>query len=126
MLFYLGHGCLHCIEQLNAFAPQYDAFRKAGIEIIAISTDPVAELRESQNAYTEGGNFPFAILADPSQSSFQAYRAYDDFEKKPLHGTFLIDPQGRVLWQDIAAEPFAKPDFLLKEAVRLLEKHRAP
>jgi peroxiredoxin/tetratricopeptide (TPR) repeat protein len=124
VLFYLGHGCLHCIEQLNGFAPQYQAFQKAGIEIIAISTDPVAELRESQNAYTEGGNFPFAILADPSQQSFQSYRAYDDFEKKPLHGTFLIDPQGRVLWQDIAAEPFAKPDFLLKEAVRLLEKHR--
>jgi peroxiredoxin len=126
VLFYLGHGCLHCIEQLNAFAPQYRAFQKAGIEMIAISTDPVNELLESQNAYTEGGHFPFAILADPSQSSFQAYRAYDDFEKKPLHGTFLIDPQGRVLWQDIAAEPFAKPDFLLKEAVRLLEKHRAP
>jgi peroxiredoxin len=126
VLFYLGHGCLHCIEQLNAFAPQYQAFQKAGIEMIAISTDQINELLESQNAYTEGGKFPFAILADPSQSSFRDYRAFDDFENKPLHGTFLIDPQGRVLWQDIAAEPFAKPDFLLKEAVRLLEKHRAP
>jgi peroxiredoxin/tetratricopeptide (TPR) repeat protein len=126
VLFYLGHGCLHCIEQLNAFAPQYEAFRKAGIEVIAISTDPVDELLESQSAYTEEGNFPFAILADPSQESFRAYRAYDDFENKPLHGTFLIDPHGRVLWKDIAAEPFAKPDFLLKEAVRLLDKHQKP
>ncbi len=123
LLFYLGHGCLHCIEQLNAFAPQYQAFRNAGIEMIAISTDTVNDLLESQHAFTGGGHFPFAILADPAHSSFQAYRAYDDFEKKPLHGTFLIDPQGRVLWQDIAAEPFAKPDFLLKESVRLLQQH---
>lgn len=125
VLFYLGHGCLHCIEQLNAFAPEYQAFQKAGIAIIAISTDPVTELRKSQNAYNQEGHFPFAILADPSLRSFQDYRAYDDFEKKSLHGTFLIDPQGRVLWQDIGAEPFAQPDFLLKEATRLLEKHRS-
>jgi hypothetical protein len=55
---------------------------------------------------------------------FRAYRAFDDFEGKPLHGTFLIDGAGCVLWQDIGAEPFGDPDFLLGEARRLLEIHR--
>jgi peroxiredoxin len=124
VLFYLGHGCLHCIDQLNAFAPKRDRFREAGIEMIAISSDPVADLRQSQLAYSEDGLFPFPILADPSLEVFRAYRAYDDFESKPLHGTFLIDGNGRVLWQDIGAEPFADPGFLLAEATRLLEIHR--
>lgn len=123
VLFYLGHGCLHCIQQLNAFAPKRKAFLEAGIEMIAISSDPIEDLKESQNAYTEDGPFPFPILADPSLAVFKSYRAHDDFENKALHGTFLIDGSGRILWQDIGAEPFSHPDFLLKESVRLLEKH---
>ena len=54
---------------------------------------------------------------------FRSYRAYDDFENKPLHGTFLIDGTGRVLWQDIGAEPFSDPAFLLEEGKRLLKIH---
>jgi peroxiredoxin len=121
VLFYLGHGCLHCIEQLNAFAPQRAAFLEAGIEMLAISTDDVGELEKSHRAYSAEGGFPFPILADPSLASFKAYHAHDDFENQALHGTFLIDPAGRVLWQDIGAEPFEDPDFLLKEALRLLK-----
>jgi hypothetical protein len=51
---------------------------------------------------------------------FKAYRAFDDFEKQPLHGTYLIDGEGRVRWHDISYEPFNNPDFVLKEAARLL------
>ncbi len=120
VLFYLGHGCLHCIEQLNDFAPKRAAFLEAGIEMLAISTDQVGELEKSHQAYSQEGAFPFPILADPSLASFKAYHAHDDFENQALHGTFLIDPAGRVLWQDIGSEPLRKPDFLLHEARRLL------
>ena len=51
---------------------------------------------------------------------FKQYRAYDDFEKQPLHGTFLIDRAGLVRWQDISYEPFEEVEFLLKESKRLL------
>ena len=51
---------------------------------------------------------------------FKKYRAYDDFENQPLHGTYLIDSRGRVLWQDISYEPFTDPEFLLEESRRLL------
>lgn len=125
VLFYLGHGCLHCIEQLNAFAPKQGDFHKEGIGMIAISSDPVAELKESELAYSGNGSFPFPLLADPSLDVFKSYRAYDDFEGKPLHGAFLIDGAGRILWQDIAAEPFPDPGFLLAEAKRLLKIHAA-
>jgi hypothetical protein len=51
---------------------------------------------------------------------FKAYRAYDDFEGQPLHGTFLVDAGGLVRWQDISYEPFTEVTYLLKEAKRLL------
>ena len=44
---------------------------------------------------------------------------YDDFEKVTLHGTFLIDREGMVRWQDTSFEPFMEPKFVLKEYLRL-------
>jgi hypothetical protein len=54
---------------------------------------------------------------------FKQYRAYDDFEQQPLHGTFLIDRQGLVRWQDISYEPFTEVEFLLRESKRLLAQN---
>ena len=62
----------------------------------------------------------FPLVADPTQSIFKLYRAFDDFEQKPLHGTFLIDAEGKVRWQDISFEPFMDAAFLLEETKRLL------
>ena len=52
--------------------------------------------------------------------TFKAYRAYDDFEQMPLHGTFLVDAAGKVRWQDISFEPFNDLKFLEAESQRLL------
>ncbi|MEO8495144.1 MAG: redoxin domain-containing protein, partial [Planctomycetota bacterium] len=89
-IFYLGSGCLHCAQQLQAFAPKLEEFKQAGIEMIAISTDDLPGLKISVANYDKG-DLPIPLLANPELDVFRAYRAYDDFEKKPLHGTFLID-----------------------------------
>jgi len=126
VVFYLGFGCLHCVEQLQAIAPKMDAFREAGLEIVAISTESKPELAKALAAYEKGGDaIPFPLVADPKLATFRAYRAYDDFEKVPLHGTFLVDAAGEVRWQDVSHEPFTKIDFLLKEAKRLLANDSA-
>jgi len=119
VIFYLGYGCLHCAEQLHAFAPKMDAFKEAGLEVIAISSDDLEGLKKSLENY-DGGPLPIPLVADPKLDAFRAYRAMDDFEEIPLHGTFLIDSQGLVRWQDTSYEPFMDPDFVLKEAKRLL------
>ena len=126
VVFYLGFGCLHCVEQLQAIAPKMDAFRKAGLEIVAVSTESKPELAQALAAYEKGGDsVPFPLVADPKLATFRAYRAYDDFEKVPLHGTFLVDASGDVRWQDVSHEPFTEIDFLLKEAKRLLANDSA-
>ena len=126
MVFYLGFGCLHCVEQLQALAPKTDAFRQAGLEIVAVSTESQPQLAKALASYEEEGDtIPFPIVADPKLATFRAYRAYDDFEKVPLHGTFLVDASGDVRWQDVSHEPFTKIDFLLKEAKRLLANDSA-
>lgn len=119
MIFYLGSGCVHCIEQLNAFAPLADRFRESGFPIVAVSTDSKDKLGRTLEKAREKGGFSFPVVADPDLATFKAFGAYDDFEEQALHGTFLLDGAGRVMWQDISYEPFDKAEWLLGEARRL-------
>ena len=118
VIFYLGYGCLHCAEQLEAFAPMAEAFAEADVQLIAISTDDQKGLKNSLDNY-KNGTFPFPLVSNADLDVFKAYRAYDDFEKVTLHGTFLIDREGMVRWQDTSFEPFMEPKFVLKEYLRL-------
>jgi len=68
---------------------------------------------------------PFPLLANGDLDIFKKYRCYDDFEDMTLHGTFLIDAQGYVCWQDISYDPFMDPDFVLTESKRLLQQRGA-
>jgi peroxiredoxin len=65
-------------------------------------------------------DFPFTLVSNADLRAFKAYHCFDDFEHKPLHGTFLIDREGLIRWQDVGADPFNDAAFLLKEARRLL------
>jgi len=119
VIFYLGYQCLHCAEQLQAFAPLTKEFQDAGISLVAVSTDDDAGLAKSIENY-KSGVFPFPLASDPGLETFKAYRAFDDFEVRPLHATFFIDSAGMVRWQDISFEPFRDARFVLGEARRLL------
>jgi peroxiredoxin len=118
VIFYLGFGCLHCVEQLHEFAPMRDQFAAAGIEMVAISTETVEQLQVGIKGFDKKIDIP--LLSDAENHVFKSFRCWDDFENQPLHGTFLIDARGRVRWQDIGYEPFTDADFLLKESARLL------
>ena len=78
------------------------------------------EIAEALKDFSDEGDFPIRLLANPQLDVFKQYRAFDDFEDMPLHGTFLLDAKGKIRWHDISYEPFLKPDFLLKEAQRIL------
>jgi peroxiredoxin len=125
LIFYLGYGCLHCVEQLHAFDPRYADFEKAGYEVVAIGSDSQASLNRALDDYT-GEKFHIQLLSDDGLDTFKAYRAFDDFEQQTLHGTFVIDAAGQVRWQDISYEPFMDVDFVLQEAKRLLAQDKKP
>jgi peroxiredoxin len=120
LVFYLGFGCQHCIAQLRAFAPKAGEFAAQGIDIIAIGTEPLAKVIDLVSGTADQDRFPFKLACDPSLAGFKTYRAYDDFEKMPLHSTVLIDGNGRLRWQDISYQPFTEIDWLLRECQRLL------
>ncbi|MEM9587065.1 MAG: peroxiredoxin family protein, partial [Planctomycetota bacterium] len=114
LIFYLGFGCLHCVEQLHEFTPLVDEFAAAGIDLAALSTESVDDLLSGIKAFDQ--ELPLPLYSDAGAKVFKAFRCWDDFENQPLHGTFLIDGEGRVRWQDISYEPFMDAEFLLEES----------
>lgn len=125
VVFYLGHRCVHCMEQLQQLAPRAKEFRDAGIEILAVGTDTPEGLGKTLEAAGPDGAFPFPLAGDPSREAFRAWHAHDDFEDVALHGVFLVDGDGRLRWQDIGPEPFTDFHFLIRESRRLLRLRRA-
>ena len=78
-----------------------------------------AEATRTLKNNPDGIKFPMPMIADPKLDAFKRYRAYDDFEGQPLHGTFLIDAQGNVRFQRISADPFLDVEFIKAEAARI-------
>ncbi|MGH7138655.1 MAG: redoxin domain-containing protein, partial [Pirellulales bacterium] len=77
VIFYLGFGCLHCVEQLTTFGPMQPEFAQAGIDLVAISTDNVETLRQSIESRAAGGSppLPVTLLSDAALAVFKDYRA---------------------------------------------------
>ncbi|HEY1053326.1 MAG TPA: redoxin domain-containing protein [Prosthecobacter sp.] len=125
-LFYLGHDCSHCVEQIQAFAKVAKDFDAAGIQLVGVTIEPTqiaGKIREKLQL-SKDASLPFPILSDSGQAAFKAVRAYDDFENEVLHATLLIDPAGHQRWQDVSWQPFKDTKFMLEEAKRLLQSQQ--
>ncbi len=120
VVFYLGAACQRCRKQLDTFAPLYTQFQQHGVNLLAVSSDERQIVGEAK--LPDGRPYPFPLLADPDGKAFRSFGAWDDFENMALHGAYLIDKQGKLLWWDHGARPFEDAKFLLEEAKRLLAK----
>ena len=103
--------------------PQAPAFARAGIDVVTIGTDDQNQVRAAYQAALENGTDPlhFEVLCDPKGEVFRTWGCWDEFADEALHGTYLVDAQGRILWQDISTQPFEHNEFLLEECKRLLK-----
>lgn len=126
LCLYLGHQCGHCMEQLNAIAGVADQLKAAKISVAAISLEKPADLAKANEKSKTPGGFPFPLLSDEKLSIFKTYRAYDDFEKMPLHALALIDTSNHIRWIDVSFDPFTDSKFLVEECQRLLKLPAAP
>lgn len=103
--FYPKDNTPGCTKEGQAFRDHYDAFRKAGAEIVGVSRDS-ARTHENFKAKHE---FPFDLLADTDEV---LCRAFDVIKEKNMYGkkvmgiersTFLLDADGRIVreWRKV-------------------------
>lgn len=82
-----------CTKEACKFRDEYEAFKKAGAEVIGISGDPVA----AQKAFASKYGLPFTILSDEGDGLRKALGVPGDmFGMLPGRQTYVISKQGKV------------------------------
>jgi peroxiredoxin Q/BCP len=114
VVFYYGYHCNHCVGQLFGLNEDLRRFTELGTEVVAISADSP---EMTTKRFDEYGRFDFPVLSDVDSSVAQAYGVYQpEANGKPeikLHGTFVIDADGTVLWCNSGNKPFLDNQTLL-------------
>lgn len=114
VVFYYGYGCSHCVAQLFAINDDIKHFRELGANVVAISADTPQQTAEKFAKY---GRFDFPTLSDPNNAVAQQFGTYTPAQKGKdedlLHGTFVINRDGQVLWAETGLSPFTDNKTLL-------------
>lgn len=123
LVMFLTYQCLGCVKQLVDLDAKLDDFKKAGIEVLAVSSQDAEFTAKLNELRKEEGqpNFKINLASDPKHKIFHDYMAFDDFTNVPMHGVFFIDAKGRIRWQHTGGTAFSDIDFLLEESKRLMQ-----
>lgn len=119
LFFYEGIMCPPCYEQLRAIQRDYERFRALGIDVVAITVDPIDQL--IVKGRQEGITLP--VLGDDGA---RVSRAYDALRigsmhpgQRPGHTFILVGRDGLVRWRRDYREMFV-PNQSLLQALRAL------
>ncbi|HEX4065327.1 MAG TPA: redoxin domain-containing protein [Acidobacteriaceae bacterium] len=127
--FFRGRWCPYCVTELETWRDLYPALRERGAMVIGISpqTQRQSDFTASQHS------IPFPLLADPGCSVAERYglvwtlpeylqRYYrgillnipfingEESWKLPLPATYVIDPDGKILYAEAHADFRVRPE----------------
>lgn len=113
IIFFRGSWCPACMSELDALEEGKDYFNKKNIDIITISTDNLNALTDM----TKEHKFSFTVLSDENHQALKDYQVHYHKEDAPYedHGAhgepayFLVDENGRLLYQQRQTSPFGRP-----------------
>lgn len=111
LYFYPRDDTPGCTKEACSFRDAFDAFRKRGIAVLAVSTDTA----KSHAKFAEKYHLPFELLVDEDRKIVQAYGVWGEkrFMGRKYLGThrvtFLIGPDGRIkqIWPAVKPEEHA-------------------
>lgn len=100
-----GYWCSYCAEQLQTFSNHaYDLWRHFDTTILPVCGDDVPALVEMRDRF----ELTLQLFADPDLEVARAYsgtETYSPHGEIPISGTFIVDTDGIVRYEQIAAHP---------------------
>ncbi len=103
LFFYPGDFTFVCPTELEDLADHYEEFQKAGCEIYAISCDSHYVHMAWHEASKAVGKVTFPMIGDPTGRLANELDVYDAYAGTAERGTFLLDPEGRVVLYEVSA-----------------------
>jgi len=101
LVFYPADFTFVCPTELADLAEKHAALKKAGAEVISVSTDTTyAHLawRDSEKLLAK---VKYLMGADPTGTVSRLFGVYDDETGLALRGTFIINPQGKLVMSEV-------------------------
>jgi peroxiredoxin len=86
-----------CTKELVCFTEDFDQFAGKGVEILPISVDSTASLREFKNKL----QMKTELLSDFKRDISRAYGVLNEDRFYSNRAYFLIDKEGRVRWSHV-------------------------
>lgn len=97
MFFYPADFSFVCPTEVRGFAQRFAQFSEAGAEVLGVSPDSTDTHREWAR---ELGGLPYPLLCDPGNAVALGYGAAAEGQSRPDRATFVIDPEGRLLYAE--------------------------
>ena len=101
LVFYPADFTFVCPTELADLAEQHAKLEKLGAHVIAVSTDTKFAHMMWRN--TEGlmKNVKYTLAADPTGTVSRLFGVYDSATGLALRGTFIINPEGKLVSSEI-------------------------
>ena len=94
LLFYPADFTFICSTELEEAADYYEEFKKAGAEILSVSTDTAFVHKAWHDHSPAIKKIQYPMVADPAAKLCRYFDTYLDNEGISLRGSFIIDPDG--------------------------------
>jgi peroxiredoxin len=104
-----------CTGELCQLRDELAVYADAGVQVVAISTDPTFALK----AFREKEGLGFPLLSDfwPHGATAQAYGVFNEKAGMALRGTFLVDAEGTVAFAEVNQAGDARAQSGWKDAI---------
>jgi len=115
LVFYRGLHCPICEQYITDLEKKLDAFKKLGVEAIAISGDTIEKAQQFQaKANIKNTTIGYDLTPDEMRR-WGLYLTKGHFETEPAlfsePAVFLIKPDCRLYFANIGTHPFSRLDF---------------
>lgn len=101
LYFYPADYTFVCPTELADVADKYAEIKKEGAEVISVSTDTQYVHYAWQNSEKLLANLKYPMGADPTHILSKTFGVYDETSGLSLRGTFIIDPDGKLVASEV-------------------------
>lgn len=116
LFFYPADYTFVCPTELADTAEKYEDLKKDGVELVSISTDTHFVHYAWQSHEKILGVIRYPMGADPTHVVSRAFGVYDEATGLSLRGTFIIDPDGKLVASEVNYFPVGRnSDELLRK-----------
>lgn len=101
LFFYPADFTFVCPTELGDMADKYSEFQSMGVEVYSVSTDTHFVHKAWHDASETIKKIEYPMIADPTGTLTRAFGVHIEEEGLAYRGSFLINPEGKVVLAEI-------------------------